>query len=248
LVSEYDPLVALTAEYRSKLPRRRLALLALWRRLPEDSDARGIAPELRLQVHRLAGSAGAYGFERLSMAARVVDQGLKQWLQVPPEQRTPLAQVLDALNPAFDDLMQAFDDEGTELLPVNLGHQGGFDLIQVEDDVEQARSLGAALERLGMRMRLATDDAGFWDVLGEGRPDAILLDYWIGAETGADLARALRATPGYERIPLLCLTSDTSNDVRIDALAAGCDEVFSKVQSAPQLAASICAWVASVVE
>jgi CheY-like chemotaxis protein len=247
-VSEYDPLAALTADYRNKLPRRRLSLLALWDRLPEDGAASGVAPELRLQVHRLAGSAGAYGFERLSQAARALDQGLKLWLQVPAAQRAPVAEVTASLQAAFDDLMQAFDDEGTELLPVNPGQHGGFDLIQVEDDIEQARSLGAALERLGMRMRLATDDASFWDVLAEGRPDAILFDYWIGAETGADLARALRATPGYERIPLLCLTSDTSNDVRVDALAAGCDEVFSKVQSAPQLAASICAWVASMVE
>ncbi|HRQ64426.1 MAG TPA: response regulator [Xanthomonadaceae bacterium] len=247
-MSEYDPLAALTADYRSKLPRRRLALLALWQRLPEDSDARGIAPELRLQVHRLAGSAGAYGFDRLSQAARVVDQSLKVWLASTPDQRTPIDHLVDSTRRAFDDLMQAFDDEGTELLPVAVELHGGFDLIQVEDDIEQAHSLGAALMRLGMRVRHAPDDVSFWDVLAEGRPDAILIDYWIGAETGADLARALRATPGYERLPLLCLTSDTSNDVRVDALAAGCDEVFSKVQSAPQLAASICAWAASVVE
>lgn len=247
-MSEYDPLAALTADYRSKLPRRRLALLALWQRLPADTDARGIAPELRLQVHRLAGSAGAYGFDRLSQAARVVDQALKVWLQTAPEQRTPMAELVAATDAAFEDLMQAFSDEGTELLPIAVEQEGGFDLIQVEDDIEQARSLGAALQRLGMRVRHAPDDVSFWDVLAEGRPDAILIDYWIGAETGADLARALRATPGFERIPLLCLTSDTSNDVRVDALAAGCDEVFSKVQSAPQLAASICAWVASVLE
>ncbi len=247
-MSEYDPLIALTADYRSKLPRRRLALLALWQRLPSDSDARGIAPELRLQVHRLAGSAGAYGFERLSEAARVVDRMLKVWLATAPEQRTPVASMVAETAPAFDDLMQAFDDEGTELLPVAVEQEGGFELILVEDDIEQARSLGAALVRLGINLHHAPDDLAFWDVLAECRPQAILFDYWIGGETGADLARALRATPGYEVTPLLCLTSDTSNDVRVDALAAGCDEVFSKVQTAPQLAASICAWVASMVE
>ncbi len=87
---------------------------------------------------------------------------------------------------------------------------------------------GSAARRCGRSEAL-------FDRLTQHRPGAILLDYWLGAETGADLARAIRSTAGCERLPLLCLTSDIGDRVRLDVPAAGCDEVMSKVQSASQL-------------
>ncbi len=243
-----DPLEALFAEYRERLPRRRRALAALWRRLPEDGDDGGVCAELRLQVHRLAGSAGAFGFSRLSASARQVDQLLKAWLFSPPGQRPARADWLASLKAPFAAMLAAFSEaapEGADADP--RPRDASYQLIHVEDDVEQAAILGAHLRRLGLDSVLVADGESLFERLAERRPDALLLDYWLAGETGADLARAIRATPSLHSLPILCLTSDLSDRIRLDALAAGCDEVMSKVQSAGQLAAAICAWVESVL-
>lgn len=244
-----DPLEALFAEYREKLPRRRRALAALWKRLPEDDESAGVCAELRLQVHRLAGSAGAFGFDRLSAAAREVDQRLKAWLFTAPALRPPQACLIADLSAPFAALLDAFAESGASTPadgPLEAAGQAR-EVFHIEDDLEQARILGLNLERLGIRSTPLRDGEALFDRLTQHRPDAILLDYWLGAETGADLARAIRSTAGCERLPLLCLTSDIGDRVRLDALAAGCDEVMSKVQSAGQLAAAICAWVESAL-
>lgn len=244
-----DPLEALFAEYRERLPRRRRALAALWRRLPDDDESGGVSAELRLQVHRLAGSAGAFGFDRLSVAARQVDQLLKSWLFAAPAQRPPRAQLIAELAAPFAALLAAFDESGAAPAGDRPATTPGAkrEVIHVEDDLEQARILGLHLRRLGIQGAVVRDGEALFDLLAQQRPDAVLLDYWLGAETGADLARAIRSSAGCERLPLLCLTSDIGDRVRLDALAAGCDEVMSKVQSAAQLAAAICAWLEGVL-
>ncbi|MDW8480241.1 MAG: response regulator [Xanthomonadales bacterium] len=245
-----DALAALTADYRQKLPRRRRALAALWARLPHDDEQLGVCSELRLQVHRLAGSAGAFGFDALSRAARRVDQILKGWLLAPPASRPPRSRLIEELAQPFADLLAVFGEdaaasaEETAAAPVS---GRALRLIHVEDDLDQAALLRLRLERLGLCVHVAADAEALFEALPRVRPDAVLLDYWLGGENGADLARAIRSTPGCETLPLLCLTSDIGDRVRLDALAAGCDEVMSKVQSAAQLAAAICAWVAGVV-
>lgn len=243
-----DSLEALLAEYRERLPQRRRALLALWQRLPEDDEHGGVCAELRLQVHRLAGSAGAFGFDRISTAARRVDHLLKGWLFTPAAVRPPLTHLIAELSAPFAELLSAFGESSSLPLGEDASSTRSLrQVIHVEDDREQAQVLGFHLRRLGIESTVVADGEGLFDRLARKRPDAVLLDYWLGAETGADLARAVRSTAGCERLPLLCLTSDIGDRVRLDALAAGCDEVMSKVQSASQLAAAICAWLEGIL-
>ncbi len=72
-----DPVAALHARYRASFPEKRddlQAALAAWREAP--TAAERIAA-LYLLVHKLAGSAGAYGFDALADVARIADRLLQ---------------------------------------------------------------------------------------------------------------------------------------------------------------------------
>lgn len=72
-----DPIAALHARYRASFPDKRaelLAALAAWRAQPASPDT---IAAVYLLVHKLAGSAGAYGFDALTELARVADRLLQ---------------------------------------------------------------------------------------------------------------------------------------------------------------------------
>ena len=72
-----DPIAALHARYRASFPEKRaelLAALSQWRSQPQSMDA---IAALYLLVHKLAGSAGAYGFDALTELARSADRLLQ---------------------------------------------------------------------------------------------------------------------------------------------------------------------------
>jgi HPt (histidine-containing phosphotransfer) domain-containing protein len=72
-----DPIAALHARYRTSFPDKRAELLlalSAWRDQPSSTDA---IAALYLLVHKLAGSAGAYGFDALTELARTADRLLQ---------------------------------------------------------------------------------------------------------------------------------------------------------------------------
>ena len=58
-------------------------------------------------------------------------------------------------------------------------------------------------------------------------PDLIIIDIRLPDEDGLQLTRQLRAAPETNTTPILCVSSYIDG-LRTEALAAGCDEAFSK--------------------
>ena len=88
-----DPIAALHARYRASLPEKRAELLAAlsgWRDQPAAADRLLAIHQL---THKLAGSAGAYGFDALTDLARAADR------LVQPHARDGLALRADQIAP-----------------------------------------------------------------------------------------------------------------------------------------------------
>lgn len=96
-----DPIAALHARFRASFPEKRvdlLAALADWRAAPQSADA---IAALYLLTHKLAGSAGAYGFDALAEHARNADRLLQPHsrggLSLGAEHRLPIDAAVVAL-------------------------------------------------------------------------------------------------------------------------------------------------------
>lgn len=59
--------------YTASLPHKRAALGEAWQAFAADPGDRALRRELSMQLHRLSGSAGAYGYEAVGIAAAEAD-------------------------------------------------------------------------------------------------------------------------------------------------------------------------------
>src|SRR5215510_12221948 len=101
--------------------------------------------------------------------------------------------------------------------------------ILVVDDYSDNRTLLSAwLRAKGYKVIEARD--GREGVLQANRsnPDLILMDLAMPELDGIEATRQLRQRRTFSRTPIFAISAYATYDVKEDALAAGCNEVFSK--------------------
>jgi hypothetical protein len=97
----------LKQRYAEALPTKAQEIAALWnafRATPDDAAARAA---LHQGVHRLSGSAPAYGFEDVGLAAQRADACLSDWIALPVFARPALDELVHALGGNMDALLEA---------------------------------------------------------------------------------------------------------------------------------------------
>lgn len=235
-----DALFALNERYRASLPEKRAAIFAAWSDWRSDVSTLASLQELCRLLHKLAGSAGAYGFIRLGESARAADALLHEWLSDAPEaldQRQALTRSIEPLILAIHDLFtEAMESSAPTARVGDADRDQRLQVILVDDDAEMALVLAAQLKHEGIDVLSTASGEGMYQLLRDTKPDVLVLDFWLHEETGDDLARALRADPTLCRLPTVCLTSDRSKETRQRALIAGALEVIDKSTPCAQLA------------
>jgi chemotaxis protein histidine kinase CheA len=89
-----DKLDELRLRYWRSLPQKAQDLQAHWQRVQQRPDERAPVVEFQQQVHKLSGSAPAYGFDAIGALARPVDHRLSEWLRGDDAEAAPDAQTL----------------------------------------------------------------------------------------------------------------------------------------------------------
>jgi len=103
-------------------------------------------------------------------------------------------------------------------------------ILVVEDDDHISQILKFMLERQGWRTLLATDGMAARKLVEEGqeRPGLILLDVMLPYIDGFELVRIVRATAGWESIPIVMLTAKNMERDIVRALDAGANDYIVK--------------------
>ncbi len=102
-------------------------------------------------------------------------------------------------------------------------------ILVVDDNEDSAIVLGKVLKRLyGQEVEVAHDGPSALKVAQSFRPDVILLDIGLPGMDGYEVARRLRAMPGFEAVTLLALTGWGQDEDRIKSRDAGFDQHLVK--------------------
>lgn len=232
--------------YVDSFARKREEIEQAWKRMLLMPDEEAARADLQRLVHRLSGSAPAYGFDALGALARTVDERLAAWQRTPAHRREPTITLANDLQAPIRSLLAAFTAQ-TPKAPVAAMTDTAPPLrvILVEDDADQAAQLATTLERHGLIVRHATDSAALWQMLVTWPCQAIVLDYWLHGETAAEIAGMLQRESSFARVARVCLTADIGLPLQQAALAAGCDAFVLKNAPVEHLVAAIRAHVAS---
>jgi CheY-like chemotaxis protein len=101
-------------------------------------------------------------------------------------------------------------------------------ILVVDDYADNRTLLSAWLRAKGYKVVEAQDGREGLLQANRSNPDLILMDLAMPELDGVEATRQLRQRRTFSRTPIFAITAYGTYEVKADALAAGCTEVFAK--------------------
>jgi two-component system, OmpR family, phosphate regulon response regulator PhoB len=112
-------------------------------------------------------------------------------------------------------------------------------ILVIEDEEPIQILLRYNLESEGYRVRATAQGEDAMFMIGEERPDLMLLDWMLPDISGIEVCRMVRARPEIRDLPIIMLTARSEEAERVRGLATGADDYMVKPFSVPELLARI---------
>jgi two-component system phosphate regulon response regulator PhoB len=112
-------------------------------------------------------------------------------------------------------------------------------VVVIEDESALSTMLKYNLEHEGYRVATASGGEEALILVGEEKPDLILLDWMLPQISGIEICRRLRARPETANIPIIMLTARGEEADRIRGLDIGADDYITKPFAMIELLARI---------
>lgn len=110
-----------------------------------------------------------------------------------------------------------------------MAKQAGLSTILVIEDYPDSRTLLSSLLRSkGYKVVEAGDGKEGVRQAYRATPDLILMDLAMPEMDGIEATRQLRQRQTLSRTPIFAISAYATSDVKDDAMAAGCSEIFAK--------------------
>lgn len=105
----------------------------------------------------------------------------------------------------------------------------------VDDEPQAAQLLARVVALRGYETRIAPDAATARRLIGEQRPDLVLLDLMLPDESGVEVCRRLKTDPESRHIPVIIVTARRLEQCRDDCLQAGASLIVTKPYTPDQI-------------
>jgi two-component system, OmpR family, phosphate regulon response regulator PhoB len=112
-------------------------------------------------------------------------------------------------------------------------------ILIVEDEESISTLLAYNFEAEGYAVRVSADGEAVNGLIGEEKPDCIVLDWMLPGISGIDLCRLLKQRPETRDIPIIMLTARGEESEKLRGLATGADDYLVKPFSVPELLARV---------
>ena len=188
----------------------------------------GFVDQLFKTTHKLAGTSGLAGFSQVSRLSSAIE-GLLMKIQEKPERlnascmRT-LVQAIDYLGLAFSRASALRDFEKENALA-----------LVVDDEMIGRRYVAHSLTKADLAYQSASNAVEALKLLQEHKFDLIFLDVEMPGMNGFELCKHLRTLPGYEKTPVIFVTSLNSFDALAKSRISGGTDFLAKPFSYAEL-------------
>src|SRR5437763_4664084 len=112
-------------------------------------------------------------------------------------------------------------------------------ILIIEDDRDIADLVRRYLEKAEFSVEAVSNGREGLAALNARPPDLLILDLMLPQVSGADICRAVRATPATAAIPIIMLTARVEEAERIAGLEIGADDYIAKPFSPNELVARV---------
>jgi diguanylate cyclase (GGDEF)-like protein len=114
-----------------------------------------------------------------------------------------------------------------------------YRVLIVEDEPALAEHYALTLQQAGMHTTVVTDPLQVIAPMIDFRPDLILMDVYMPACTGIELARVIRQQEAYVSVPIVFLSVETDLDKQFAAMQLGGDDFLTKPIQPKHLISSV---------
>jgi two-component system chemotaxis response regulator CheY len=104
----------------------------------------------------------------------------------------------------------------------------GHDVLAVDDSLTSRTMITLALEQAGMHLQVARDGVHGLEALAGMTPDAIITDINMPRMDGFSFIQQVRAQEKYATVPILVLTTESAQEMKMRARAAGATGLIVK--------------------
>jgi HAMP domain-containing protein/signal transduction histidine kinase/CheY-like chemotaxis protein len=120
----------------------------------------------------------------------------------------------------------------------------GKRVLIVDDDIRNVFALASALETRGMKVAFAENGReGIERLREQPDTDLVLLDVMMPEMDGYETARAIRAMPRFEALPIIQLTAKAMKGDRDKSISAGASDYVTKPVDVEQLLSLMRVWL-----
>jgi CheY-like chemotaxis protein len=120
----------------------------------------------------------------------------------------------------------------------------GRKVLVIDDDIRNVFALTSTLEQRGMKVVFAENGReGIERLHQHPNTDVVLLDIMMPEMDGYETARAIRAMPRFEHLPIISLTAKAMKGDREKAIAAGASDYITKPVDVDQLLTMMRVWL-----
>jgi HAMP domain-containing protein/CheY-like chemotaxis protein/predicted transcriptional regulator len=171
-----------------------------------------------------------------TMARSVVVKGVESPERLLDETALFLHRVVADLPPAKQRMLERLHSSDEDLMRRTV--------LLVDDDARNIFALSSVLERRGMEVLTATTGSEAIAVL-DSRTDVaiVLMDIMMPGMDGYETIQAIRAKPGFRRLPILALTAKAMKGDREKCLEAGASDYLAKPVNVEQLLSALRMWL-----
>jgi CheY-like chemotaxis protein len=173
------------------------------------------------KVHFLVASAGMAGCPEISHLASVFEALLYDLMAKPQAFSPSVLRTCDQTVALFPVLYQRARDS---LVPLEFA----ANVLAVDDDPVCNRLVVAALRHAQLQAVSVDQVQHVLPTLKQTKFDLILLDVEMPGASGFEMCRLIRRLPGYEKIPVIYVTSHDDFANRQSGIASGGDDLISK--------------------
>ncbi|MDD2159891.1 diguanylate cyclase [Pseudomonas sp. MIL19] len=193
---------------------------------------------IREQLHKLAGSAGTFGFSRLGQRARELEQEAEQWLTTLQQEQQSLQDFSQSLQQLAGQVYQPEPEPSPAPATASPSKSAQSErrIYILEDQYAVGETMRLTLNNFGYQAEHFTRIAELDHALQQQRPDALILDVNLPDEnlTGLAYAASLQERLD-EPLPLLVTTTQDDFATHLEAVRVGAMGFFTKPVDIPQL-------------
>ncbi|RZU47674.1 response regulator receiver modulated diguanylate cyclase [Fluviicoccus keumensis] len=114
-----------------------------------------------------------------------------------------------------------------------------FEVLIIEDSALLAGHYALVLRTAGMRVETLEDPTRVLETLEHFSPDLILLDLYMPACNGREVAQVIRHDSRFADLPIIFLSTETARLQQLAALHTGADDFLQKPISDPELISAV---------